>query len=273
MNERRTVGTATPTQSPRPSSYDSLKIAIAGGDTARPLNLAKRVALIARAIPLAGARVLDAGCGAGEYVAALGDRGARVIGIEHEDEKVRAWNERHPDDPRVRQGNLEALNLASESFDVALLNEVLEHVPDEMAALRELHRVLRPGGTLLIFSPNRLYPFETHGVDSQRTGARIAPLLTFGYPWLPLGLTRRWVRPWARNYWPHELSQLVREAGFDVRRRYYVWQTFENISGRQPRAIALIRPGLRRLATMAERLPGLRAFGTSQLLIARKPPT
>jgi hypothetical protein len=76
---------------------------------------------------------------------------------------------------------------------------------------------------------------------------------------------------WARNYWPWELRALVRAGGFSIERCGYVWQTFENISGHQPRLIGALRPLLRAIARALEATPGLRAFGVSQLIVARKP--
>jgi hypothetical protein len=67
------------------------------------------------------------------------------------------------------------------------------------------------------------------------------------------------------------MRELIRSGGFSIVRRAYVWQTFENISGNQPRLIRVLRPMLRTLAALFEAIPGLRAFGVSQLIVARKP--
>jgi len=246
-------------------------IEIAGGDTAQPLNLRKRLRLIQGHVRLAGSRILDAGCGAGEYVSAMSELGADAFGIEYEHSKVESWRRLHPGDKRVCQGDLEQLRVEEASVDAALLNEVLEHVPNEAAALQQIHRALRPGGVLIIFAPNRRYPFETHGFDSRRTARRIAPARTFGLPWLPVKWVARFVRPWARNYWPYELRRLLTDAGFEIIGTDYVWQTFENISGTQPTVIARLRPALRALAGILERAPLIRSFGVSQVVIARKP--
>ncbi|MDR1146325.1 MAG: class I SAM-dependent methyltransferase [Verrucomicrobiales bacterium] len=141
--------------------YDTIKIA--GGDTATPRNLEKRLAAIAPWLH-SGAAFLDCGCGCGEYVRALRERHAvNAQGVEYLADKVAQAKA----DPRVadhvRQGDIERLPFPDGSFDTALLNEVLEHVPDENAALTEIRRVLKPSGVLIIFSPNRWYPFETHG--------------------------------------------------------------------------------------------------------------
>ncbi len=246
-----------------------MQVQPAGGDTATPLNLAKRLRLIERhAGPLVKRRVLDCGCGAGEYVRALLERGADAFGVEFDARKIAA-GQAHGGElaSRIRVGDLEALAFPDASFDLALLNEVLEHVPDETAALAELRRVLRPGGRLVVLSPTRLYPFETHGVFWRGTGRRVPHTLP-GVPWLPLALGSRIFDSWARNYWPWELRALVERAGFRVIATDAVWQTFENISGHQPAWLAALRPWLRALAAVCERIPCLRAFGVSQVIVA-----
>jgi len=246
-----------------------LEIQAAGGDTATPLNLQKRLDWItAVAGPLRGKQLIDCGCGAGEYVRALTNLGADAWGIEYSAEKIaEAQRLGGLREGRVAVGDIEAIEFPDAHFDVALVNEVLEHVPHDDAGIREVHRILKPGGIALIFSPNRLYPFETHGV-SLRSGAKVPHYAPF-IPYAPvrLGLFEYW----ARNYWPWELRELVRDAGFSIERCAYVWQTFENISGNQPRVIRALRPLLRTIARALEATPVLRAFGVSQLIVARKP--
>ncbi len=246
-----------------------MRVRPAGGDTATPLNLGKRMRLLERfAGPLAKRRVLDCGCGAGEYVRALLARGADAYGVEFDERKLAAPSVRDAAlEARLAVGDLEALAFPDESFDVALLNEVLEHVPDDAAALAEVRRVLRPDGRLVLLSPTRLYPFETHGVFWRATGDRVPHTLP-GIPWIPMRLGARFFHYWARNYWPWELRALVERAGFRVIATAAVWQTFENISGRQPRWLRVLRPLLRALCALCERIPGLRAFGVSQVIVA-----
>jgi len=246
-----------------------MQVQPAGGDTATPLNLAKRLRLIERhAGPLAKRRVLDCGCGRGDYVRALLARGADAFGVEFDAQKIAAGQAQGGElAERIRVGDLEALALPDASFDLALLNEVLEHVPDDAAALAEVRRVLRPDGRLVVLSPTRLYPFETHGVFWRGSRRRVPHTLP-GVPWLPLALGSRLFDYWARNYWPWELRALVERAGFRVIATDAVWQTFENISGHQPAWLAALRPCLRALAAVCERIPGLRAFGVSQVIVA-----
>jgi ubiquinone/menaquinone biosynthesis C-methylase UbiE len=242
-------------------------IAPAGGDTATPLNLAKRLRVIERYAALRGKRVLDCGCGAGEYVSSMRAQGATSWGIEFSKEKVATSHESVSG--RLSVGDLQSIAIRSDSIDVALLNEVLEHVPDESRALREVHRVLRPGGTLLVFSPNRRYPFETHGARFRWSGRRMPHYLPL-VPYVPLRLSQLAIEFWARNYWPGELRRVVHQAGFTVTHTDYVWQTFEGISSHQPRVIGRVSPVLRRVANLLERLPLLRTLGVSQVIVATK---
>jgi SAM-dependent methyltransferase len=246
-------------------------ISVAGGDTATPVSLAKRVRFISQVCDLPKVKLLDCGCGAGEYVFALRERyGTDAWGIEYLENKVCAAKTNPTYGHYVKWGDLEKLDEPNCAYDVALLNEVLEHVPNEDMALREVYRVLRPGAKLIIFSPNRWFPFETHGVRLRGTARRISPAVPF-IPYVPVGIGRLFLDYWARNYWPHELRWLVRQAGFTIETLAYIWQTFENISGRQPRWIQKTTPVLRAVAAFCESTPGLRRFGVSQVIVARRP--
>ncbi len=212
--------------------------------------------------------VLDCGCGAGQYVQALLDRGVDARGIEFDCVKVARFAREHPEwASNVRTGDIEAMEFPDEVFDVVLLNEVLEHVTDERRALAEIHRVLRTGGVLVVFSPNRLYPFETHSVYVRKFGVKLPMVIPF-VPYVPLRLGQLVFDYVARNYWPGELKRRVVESGFTIVCTDYLWQTFENISGSQPVLVTRLRPILRRVFGALERTPGVRMFGVSQVVIA-----
>lgn len=246
-------------------------IEVAGSDTAAPLNQAKRLGLIRKWVDLRGLALLDAGCGAGSYVEAANRQGANARGIEYQRDKVAEWEQRHPGSDRVQFGDLAGLQFADASFDAVLNNEVLEHVPDDDLALSEMVRVLKPGGRLFLFTPNRYYPIETHGLILRKTGEHVSGLRGPFVPWLPLALTERKFKFWARNYWPRDLRRKVERAGLVVERHDYVWQTFENISGGKKRLVHRVAPVARAVAAIAEHVPLMRRFGCSQFIVARKP--
>ena len=75
-------------------------------------------------------------------------------------------------------------------------------------------------------------------------------------------------RYWARNYWPSQLRELVYAAGFDIFRTDFVWQTFENISGKQPRLLGRLKPALRQVSAVGQQVPGIRMVGAVSQFVA-----
>lgn len=105
--------------------------------------------------------VLENGCGVGMYVEHLAQFGGKLFGLEYDFERTSEASQRSP---RIINAAGEYLPYPDEVFDLILSHEVLEHVADDVRAVTEMVRVLRPGGRMLIFVPNRGYPFETHGI-------------------------------------------------------------------------------------------------------------
>src|SRR4051812_37776542 len=97
-------------------------IPIDGQDTAKPRNIATRVARVLDVVGQREARILDCGCGAGHYLPALSERGARAYGVEFLDTKVEAARGLGLAGKVVR-ADLENLPFASASFDAVMFNE------------------------------------------------------------------------------------------------------------------------------------------------------
>ncbi|HTA19025.1 MAG TPA: class I SAM-dependent methyltransferase [Polyangia bacterium] len=101
--------------------------------------------------------ILDVGAGLGYFVEAAQRWGLACAGLEGSADAVAMGRERYPT-LNVREHRLsEPFPFADASFGVVLFNQVIEHLEAEVGAhaLREIHRVLRPSGMLLLFSPSR----------------------------------------------------------------------------------------------------------------------
>ena len=249
---------------------NDLEIPISGRDTATPLNLTKRLNVIQHHLVSGQSKVLDGGCGEGDYVVALRERfNVEAWGIEYLTEKTDLFKQHHPNSNWVAQGDLQNIDFEDDTFDLSILNEVLEHVPDDLAALKEVYRVIKPRGKVIIFSPNRFFPFESHGVYLKGSDKKIPPYFPF-IPYIPLSIGNQLFRYWARNYWPKELRDMTIKAGFQIVHTTYIWQTFENISGTQPALMRKSKDFLRWVSNTLEKTPVLRSFGISQIIIAQK---
>jgi ubiquinone/menaquinone biosynthesis C-methylase UbiE len=102
----------------------------------------------------AGERVLDLGCGEGQFSAQLVQAGARVVAVDVAEEPLRRARRRVPGlDARLIDGEA-SWPLADASFDAVWAGEVIEHVADTAAWLSEVRRVLRSGGRLLLTTPS-----------------------------------------------------------------------------------------------------------------------
>jgi ubiquinone/menaquinone biosynthesis C-methylase UbiE len=159
-----------------------------------------------------GDSILDCGCGYGFYLRLLDDlTGADITGLDPDRERIDHCRRVLGDRSRLSfvEGSAEALPFDDGAFSHAICSEVLEHLEDDRKALSELHRVLGPGGVLVVTVPSRTYPAA----------------------WDPLnfGLERAFgrhfsgERPWSGIWYGHrrlygraELRDLVESTGFVV---------------------------------------------------------
>lgn len=205
------------------------------------------------------ARLLDAGCGTGGLVRRLRPRatGWAWTGVDVHPQACALAQERGV--PEVVQADLTALPFANGVFDAAVSADVLYHIADDGRALRELARVLRPGGWLIVNVPAYRWLWSYHDVAVQSE----------------------------RRYGRRELRDRLAGAGFAVRRLTH-WNLFllpliavrrkclpapaagSDVQAYGRGANALLGRTLAIETTMLEMLGGLPA-GSSLLAVAQKP--
>jgi SAM-dependent methyltransferase len=194
---------------PRPARYDAFAASFAEHSRDGLYNALYDRALVRELLgDVAGLAVLDAGCGAGWLVEELLERSAaRVLGCDLSGELIAIASARLGDRAELRVHDLQhPLDwLDDASVDRVVLQLVIHHIDDRVSALRELHRVLRPDGRLVV---------TTHH-----------PMLD----WLRLGgsyfdvakVEEVWEDGWEVAYWRQPLSDVIDEyvaAGFLVER-------------------------------------------------------
>ncbi len=218
-------------------------------------GLERRLGLVRRYADLRDKRILDIGCGVGAFVRRLSEFSRRVYGVDIDAERVAEGGR---EVPNLGLAVGEYLPFKDATFDLVLLHEVLEHVTDDQETLREARRVLAPGGKVVIFCPNRLYPFETHGIFlGKRYVFGNMPFVNY----LPDAIRNRLV-PHARAYTRPQLRRIYRRAGFRAHLHSYVFPGFDHVMVRRRAAGRILRWILYPL----ENTP-LRIFGLSHFVV------
>ncbi len=200
------------------------------------------------------------------YVQAFRRFSNAVHGVEIDAERaVEAGREL----PNICLAPAEHLPYQGGAFDLVLSHEVIEHVGDDRMAVAEAVRALcspvpaqhKPGGRLVVFAPNRLYPFETHG-------AYWRGHYHFGNIPLVNYLPHRWrarLCPHVRAYTRRDLRRLLVGLPVKIIVHTQVYPGYDKVIHRHP---ALGR-ALRAVTYLLEHTP-LRAFGLSHLLVVEK---
>jgi SAM-dependent methyltransferase len=218
----------------------------------------RRLALIRQYADLKDRWILDVGCGIGTYVRRFRDFTDHVFGIDVDEERVAEGARALPN---LQVAASESLPFPDARFDLVVLNEVIEHVRDDAQTVAEALRVLRPGGRLVIYAPNRLYLFETHGIYlGQRYLFRLIPFVN----WLPDPLRNRFC-PHVRAYTSPAIHRLFAGQPARLVHHGYVYPGFDNIAARHSRLGA----ALRAVFYLLEPTPA-QVFGLSHFVVAEK---
>jgi SAM-dependent methyltransferase len=218
----------------------------------------RRLALVRRWVRLDGARVLDIGCGVGMYTAQFTKVTPHAVGVELDLPVAAQARSRVP---LIALAPAERLPFLGGSFDVVFSHEVIEHVADDRSAAAEMVRVCAPGGRVVLYCPNRLYPFETHGHYWRgRYHFGNTPLIN----WLPDPLRNR-LAPHVRAYTGAALRGLFAGQPVHLIHHSIVYPGFDNVVASRPAA----GRALRRFLYALEHTP-LKAFGISHFLVLEK---
>ena len=164
-----------------------------------------RLAYVAERVPLAGARVLDVGCGGGLLSEAMAASGARVTALDLAPELIEVARLHLLESGLEVDYRLQPVeSLAEEmpgSFDAITCMEMLEHVPDPGAVLRACARLLKPGGVLLLSTLNRTPAAFALAIVGAEYVARLLPRGTHDY--------KQFIKP-------SELGAWLRAAGLQL---------------------------------------------------------
>lgn len=207
-----------------------------------------------------GGRALEVGPGGGPYVPVLCDAFGSVVASDIEGDYLEAVRERMEgtDNLELVTDDVTASKLEPASFDLVLCSEVVEHVPDPAAAVQGIHGLLKPGGTLILSTPQPYSSVELLGRIAFKPGFLQIARLIYREPVLPTGhislLTRR------------RLGEILVASGFEVAER---WTSGLYI----PAAAELGGEPVRRLEERLEgRLRGTRFAGAlwTQYWVARR---
>lgn len=168
----------------------------------------ERPAMLKLAGDVSNRRILDAGCGSGPLAEALIERGAVVAGFDASKEMIRFAKKRLGEGPELLVADLaQPLPFADDSFDDAVASLVFHYLEDWVEPLKEIRRVLQPGGRL-IMSVNHpiVCPWTNPGTDYFKP-TRYSDEHTFnGQP----GVLTYWHRPL------HAMTDAFAEAGFQI---------------------------------------------------------
>jgi SAM-dependent methyltransferase len=206
------------------------------------------------------ARILEEGCGVGMYVRALLPYADEVHGFDVEADYLVEAAASYPT-AHLQLGVGEHLPYPEASFDLILNHEVIEHVQDDRATAAEMVRVLKPGGRIVLFAPNRLYPFETHGHYWRGVyHFGNTPLINY----LPDVLRNRFA-PHVRAYTASGLRELFLGLPVRVITQTQIYPGYDNVVRRRPQ----LGQWLRRVTYALEHSP-LTIFGISHLLVVEK---
>jgi ubiquinone/menaquinone biosynthesis C-methylase UbiE len=123
-----------------------------------------------------GSKVLDIGCGTGHLAGELMQRGYEAWGVDFSEGMVQYAREHYRSD-RFQVGDIERIQFPDNTFDAVMCLGVVEYLSDDLPALREMWRVLKPGGWAVITTPSSACPFYYTDRAIEKTTRLVRPLV------------------------------------------------------------------------------------------------
>lgn len=179
-------------------------------------SVSTRLKLIQDHCDLHNKTVLDLGCGNGIYTIELAKHAGFVVGIDD--------NKTSLDKAIFYKESMNVTNISficstieefrcEKKFDIVTIIEVLDHVKDESIILGKIDKYLVEGGILILFVPNKFYPFEVHGMTIFGKSLHFRGSVPF-LSWAPYALRKKLVD--ARIYTRGSLDHVLKENGFEI---------------------------------------------------------
>lgn len=227
----------------------------------------RRLDMVSKLADLDGKIILDQACGEGVWLnqfAKFTDP-KNVYGFDIDPESIEiALKQTSIPKDNLKVCAAENLDFPSNYFDIVFSNEVLEHVNDDKKSVEEVMRVLKPGGQFIFFTPNRGWPFETHGMfcNGKYYWGNI-PFL----PWMPKRIFKKFA-PHVRNYSNSEIRKLIKNSGGKIIYHTHVFSGFDGAV----RRFGLWGKLIQKLFHLLEKTP-LNWFGISHLVVVSKIPS
>ncbi len=180
----------------------------------------RRFRLTSKRIKLEGKKMLDFGCGNGAQTVEFANSKCTIDAVDINKKAVKILKDfastHNLNNINAMNYNGKKLPINSNSIDVVISFEVLEHVENEVESLSEIYRVLKPKGELVISVPNKWWIFDTHGA--------YLPVLQWNrvpfFSWLPRFIHSKIAK--ARIYTKHQIIKLLEENRFNIINSTYI---------------------------------------------------
>ncbi len=237
--------------------------------TAFSKGFQRRLDILRKKVDLNNKVILDQGCGEGVWMNQFAKFTSpkNVYGFDIDPESkanyeliIPNYQEPVPIDNYIIC-SAEDLKFEDGKFDIVFSNEVLEHVEDDYKAVDEVHRVLKKGGEFIIFTPNKGWPFETHGMffNGKYYWGNI-PFLS----WMPKFIFNKFA-PHVRNYSNREIRKLFPKDKWVIEHHSHVFPGFDGAV----RKFGILGRMIKWLFHIIEKTP-LHFFGISHFIIVKK---